>query len=277
MVSTVTRLNNLAIHRPTHRANPEQVPTDSFTPSQSVEPLTYTRFLPAADTVAQKSAKLVEDAWRQLALIEPPEGNTARCRQELHDVGAKGGAYQIRERHRVLGEPRLNRPYPDPELTSAGVEQNLPMDVKSDFKWLLSAPLVMGKDQDIVLLPTQYEGGPTWLDDGEYECRDFFIAVKHNPETGRYEEIGAKMTRSPGWQDVYRSVGRVEKIPGSDNRFGVHIEAGTHNGLYGKDTLVYEINERGVEQVGEWDGHLPFDQLDRHEQKPRDRWHYERC
>jgi hypothetical protein len=253
---------------------PSSTPVPSFITTIEEPPV-----IAAAKAVNIKlhSKRLASGAWKQLAIIEPPEGSKAGCRQELHDIRATGESYQVRERHRVLGEPRLNRPYPDPSLTEAGVKQSLPMEVTSPFKWLLSTPLVMGRDHDIVLLPTQYEGGPTWLEDGEYECRDFFIAVKRDPESGIYREIGATMTRQPGWQDVYRSVGRTERIPGTDNRFGVHIEGGTYMAMMIEDTLVYEINEHGIEQVGEWSGHVPFGELDRHPQKLREEWHRITC
>jgi len=267
---------------------PGEFPQASGTPAEKPSPDPVPSFIAtieeppaaAAEKVASiklQSKRLATAAWKQLAIMEPPEGSRAGCRQELHDISARGESYQVRERHRVLGEPRLNRPYPDPSLTEAGVKQNLPMEVKSNFKWLLSTPLVMGRDNDMVLLPTQYEGGPTWLGDGEYECRDFFIAVKRDPDTGIYKEIGAIMTRQPGWQDVYRSVGRTERIPGTDNLFGVYIEGGTYNAMGLKDTLVYEIHEKGIEQVGEWRGHVPFGDLDRHAQKPREEWHRLTC
>lgn len=214
---------------------------DRFTPAPNTEVGIYSReqiIAAKPDKIESQSEKLAEDAWKQFAVAR--EGRER--------------APQISERYRVLGHPRINRSYPDRALQNAGVEQNLPMEVTSPFKWLMSKPLVLGENKDIVLLHTQYEGGPTWLDDGEYECRDFFIALRRDPDSAIYKEFGSLMTRKPDWQDVFRSTGPIRPVPGNPNQFMIHLEEGTYSGIYGHYTHLYEVTDDGVRQVGAWSG-----------------------
>ncbi|MBI3925634.1 MAG: hypothetical protein HY319_08850 [Armatimonadetes bacterium] len=217
------------------------VPTDVYAPRQQTEAGIYRPFLPPAANAA-RSARLAEDAWKQLAVLDPTSKE-------------KRYSLQTRERARVLGEPRLNRVYPDPDLEKAGVDQSLPMDVKTPFKWLLSKPLVLGENGDVVLLPAQHEGGPTWLGE-ELECRDLFIALKLDRESGRYREIGALQTKPSEYAYVFRSVGPVETVPATPNRFLVHLEEGTYNsGIFARHTHLYEVTGHGIQQVGYSQGH----------------------
>ena len=195
--------------------------------------------------VEGESRKLAEGVWKGFAV--------ARDGRER--------APQISERYRVLGHPRINRSYPDRALEAAGVEQDLPMEVSSPFKWLMSKPLVLGENKDTVLLHAQFEGGPTWLEDGEYECRDFFIALRRDSESGTYKEMGSLMTRKPDWQDVFRTNGPLSPVPGKANQFMAHFEEGTYTGIYGNYTHLYEVSDDGVRQIGGWNGHKSAEEI----------------
>ncbi len=266
-------INQAELRGPLYPRGPKPAPTNGLDYFHRSPPPTGGLYSPSMFSASEASNGLVEAAWKQLAIYEPKDGSLSRTTDDLRREGIESYAFQIHERYRVLGEPRLNRPYPDPELREAGVEQNLPMDVTSPFKWLLSKPLVLGEHHDIVLLPTQYEGGRSGFGEDEYECRDFFIALKYQPETGRFREIGAEMTREPGFQDVYRSVGPTQKVPGHPRRFGIHVEGGGYSYLNVKDTLVYEVTDEGVKQVGEWEGHIPLSDLAAYPGKAREDWH----
>lgn len=250
------------LQRTNHKAELSIAPVDSFTPSAEPEstgaygPIaSLMKTVPPQSDVAAESQQLADRVWEQFAV--------ARDGRER--------APMVAARYKVLGHPRINRPYPDKALADAGVEQDLPIEVKSPFKWLLSKPLVLGENKDIVLLHTQYEGGPTWLDDGEYECKDFFIALRRDPETGTYKEQASLMTRKPDWQDVFRSTGPVAPMSNNSKQFAVQLEEGTYSGIFGKATHLYEVSEDGIKQVGGWDSHRsPSELAGLESEKPED-------
>lgn len=217
---------------------------DRFQPAESDDIGIYRPVpgLATAKATLPSAAQVAEQAWEQMAVANQREGRKR--------------APQIEAKNQILGYPRVNRPYPDAALEKAGVAQDLPLEVHSRFKWLMSEPLVLGENKDVVLLHTQYEGGPTWLDDGEYECRDFFIAARRDPDTGKFVEQGSLMTRRPEFQDVFRSVGSVQAVPERPEQFMVHLEEGTYNGIYGEYTRLYEVTPDGIEEKGHWRGHL---------------------
>lgn len=171
--------------------------------------------------------------------------------------GREGHVYgeQMDLRRHVLGEPRLNRPYPDPALLTAGLPQPLPLDVQTPFKWLLSPPQPLG---DAVLLHAQHEGGPGSCGDEELECRDLFIAVRENPQTRRFEEVAHLQTKPSEYAYVYRSTGPPEVI--GDRHFVVRIEEGTYSsGIFARHTHLYTLDTlegQAIREVGTWSGHL---------------------
>ena len=177
--------------------------------------------------------------------------------QVLSVRGSDGRVYgeQAEARRAVHGEPRVNRPYPDPELLAAGLPQGLPLTVTTPFKWLLSPPQVLG---DHILFHAQHEGGPGFCDNEELECRDLFIALQRDPATGRYVETGHLQTLPSSYGHVYRSTDPVQAVPGSDHHFLAHIEEGSYSsGIYARHTHLYRIERDAITEVAQWDGHLP--------------------
>jgi len=170
--------------------------------------------------------------------------------------GSDGKIYgeQAEARRHVHGEPRVNRPYPDPALLAAGIPQDLPLTVTTPFKWLLSPPLQLG---DVVLLHAQHEGGPGAFGDDELECRDLFIAVRHEPSTGRSTEFAHLQTCPSEYAYVYRSVSPPQTVAGSDRHFLMHLEEGTYSvGIFARHTHLYKVDDDRITEVGRWDGHV---------------------
>lgn len=105
------------------------------------------------------------------------------------------------------------------------LKQNLNVKINTPFKYLLQAPIIMGKDRDIMLLSAQIEGGYDFYCSNEIICKSVLISLKKN-ENGKFVEVSSVKPKPDfGFRtslekvDNYRAKGEVMNCTYSGSGF----------------------------------------------------------